>query len=135
MLLDDDEYAIHQYWPSAKYSHWQPVWILHDGRLDRKKVAPEGAEPKILHFGYDRTIAIGTIGDNAQLSSNLMKELAAQCLLNPADTESEATQNAKGQSTTHTATPASSACTTYDELMHCTMDMHSLGCDCQSDDE
>ena len=107
MRLEDDEHAIHQYWPSATYSHWQPVWILHDGRLDRKKVAPEGAEPKILHFGYDRTIAIGTIGDNAQLSSNLMKELAAQCLLNPADTESEATQNAKGQSTTHTATPQS----------------------------
>ena len=98
-MVNADEYAIHQYWPSASYTHWQPVWVLPNGKLDRKKVAPAGAEAKLIHFRYDRTIAIGSIGDNALLSSNLMKELAAQELLNPGDSKSEVTQTASGQST------------------------------------
>ena len=129
-MVNADEYAIHQYWPSASYTHWQPVWVLPNGKLDRKKVAPAGAEAKLIHFGYDRTIAIGSIGDNALLSSNLMKELAAQELLNPGDSKSEVTQTASGQSTI-----SAQAASTGPANAHHTIEMCYMDDDFTSDDD
>ena len=127
VIIEHDEYAIQQYWPSAKYTHWQPVWIL-DGTLYRRKTAPAGAEPHIIHFGYDSTIAIGSIGDTAQLSSNLVKELIANELLTPGDSVSEATQSGEGQSTVSTVV------TGPDNVRHSVV-MHSLAHDVSSDED
>ena len=68
------------------------------------------------------------------LSSNLMKELAANELLNPDDCKSEATQKNSGQSTISAQVVA---CSEADSMQPApsTIEMCSLACDATSEDD
>ena len=93
--ISDTDLMLHQYYPSATYTHWQPVWQLEDGTLERKKAAPAGSEAKLETFTADRLLAVGAWQSNGMLSPSLTNELIARELIS-SDTSTGGTHTASG---------------------------------------